>query len=409
MLLDPEHALHKQLLSYTKIPLEGLVAGTCASIGYTVFRDLKLDEDGATVGQADVLASMFLPLREQRILIECKGTSPSFSEIQEFSTWRYLFQPPPDELVLISRGGLDEGLVNVARQLNVSLVQSRNLRHYILPLLDVPGLREERARQLNPYLAWQGIHDYLISQVGHSTILKHHYRFLTFDLWKVPDAATQMQNSYESYRDEYRHTSEEVAKSCGTTALDSLLSATNDVVEASFYVMWLHRIMNVYAIVRTTLHIMRQKDTKYLKAQMGMSLSSIVSDLSEKPRYLQGYPSFLQTYLFVWGGFIRPEFEEEEIKFLAAETSSTTEAVEHYLRITDLIFSGDGTGLQKQIYGLKAYAYVPAAVRALGIRHRRTLNASNEKSSCFGSSDKAYLAALDRSLAGSGGISKLSF
>ena len=399
MELNPEAPLRKQLQSASSTRLERLVAGTCASVGYTVFRDLQLDEQGTTIGQTDILASTFLPLREQRILIECKGGLPKPREIREFSTWRHLFDPSPDELVLIARGDISDALRKVAERLGVSLVRSRNLRNYLVPLLNVPGLRETRAKNVNPYFKWQRLHDFFIATATKNDILQPHYRFLTFDLWKIPDAAAQMEASYDKYTNLFKTTSEQVAQSQGTTTAACLHSAANDAVEASFYVMWLHRMMNVYSVVRTTLHIMRHKDTEHLVNNMGGSIRQAVSLLSEKPCYLHGFPSFLQTFLFVWGGFVTRSRREEEVNRLAAEIYSTPDAVEHYLQATDLIFSGDGTGLKQDIRNVEAFVYVPGAIRGLGIHHRRESSDAYDNFKFFGNYDAAYLTALDRTLA----------
>jgi hypothetical protein len=90
MQLDPNAHLVAQLQHVSGTTLERLSAATLASVGYTVFRNLKFELGGQTAAEADVFTSVFTPLRESRILLECKGGDPSFVEIREFASIRHL-------------------------------------------------------------------------------------------------------------------------------------------------------------------------------------------------------------------------------------------------------------------------------------------------------------------------------
>ena len=410
MQLDPNAHLVGQLRGLSSTALERLTAATFASIGYTVHRNLRYALGGQTVAEVDVHASVLTPLRESRVLFECKGGIPSFVELRNFASLRQLLSAPPDELVVICRDGTPQNRYDAAAQLGIRLVEKSNLAYYVLPLLGGGSLRHQRARELNRYLAWHTVHEFFVARVGAHATLHHHYRFLMVDLWKIGEPNLQASTSFKAYETAFRGTSDTVAQALGTTGYQALMNPVHDDVEAAMYIMLVHRIMNAWAVARWTLEIMQSEDSVYLVKNLGSNLGSAVSQLSSHPRLLFGFPAFLQTYFFVWGGFILDARRTWEIQRMAEETATTPAAIEHYLAVLDAMYTGGAGSMNASIYGCTSFKYVPAAVRGLGITHRRAVDPGYYSGAAFfGTLGAAYGAALDRALAAIGGVASLRY
>lgn len=410
MQLDPNQHLVQQLLPVSGKALEQLVAAAAASVGYTVFRGVFLELGGQRVAETDIFAAMFTPLRESRILLECKGGFPKFNDIRKFASLRALLDPPPDDLMIVCRANPPASLRDLAHYLNVTIVEKANLAYYVLPLLGGATLRQRRAAELNRYLAWQEIHEHLMTFVASHARTQQHYRFLASELWCVTDPADQVVRSFDAYTNQFPATCDVVAHSKGTTAGQYVYQANDDEIEVAMYVEVLHRLMNVYAVVRRTLQLMQHFTPAQLLATAGTHLRSAISALSSAPRYFVGFPSFLQTFLFVWGGFLIVPRRDWEIERMAAETGTTTEAIELYLRLLDTIFSGPAAKMFVTWKNHYFFKYVPSPFRALGAVHRKALDPNGYANvQFFGNAGPNYEAALGRALPVTGGIQGLRF
>jgi hypothetical protein len=404
MQLDPNAHLIQQLGGVSSTALERLTAATFASVGYTVLRNLRYEIGGQMAAEADVYASIVTPLRESRVLLECKGGTPSFTEIREFASLRSLLSAPPDDLVLVCQANIPQNRIDLAEKLDVRLVEKTNLAYYVLPLLGGASMRQSRAKVLNRYLAWQVVHEYLTSKVQLHPQLNQHYRCLISELWKVGEPDLQVARSFDAYANQFANTSDLVAGTHGITAQNALYNPVYDDVEAAMYVMLLHRFMNVWAITRWTLQLVQFYDSMHLILNLGANLRNAVSKLSSNPRYFLGFPAFLQTYFFVWGGFIVDARRAWEVEQMARETSTTSNAVEVYLEVLDAIYTGPGSSMTGSGQGITYFKYTPAACRALGMEHRRAADPGYYTGlPFFGGLGPLYEAALDRALSAIGG------
>ena len=409
MQLDPNSPFAKQLRAVGSRRLERLAAATLASVGYTVFREAVVELGGQHVAKPDILACVFTPLRESRVFVECKGGHPTFRQILEFASLRHVVSPPADDLVMICKHGCPANRTELGESLGVRIVERGNLVHYVIPMLGGAASRQRRAVELNRYLAWQLVHEYLVGRTSNHASMQQHYRYLWTVLWVISDPADQVADSLSAYQTRFPRTSDDVAQAKGMTTMDCLKNAQDDDVEAAMYVSLLHRLLNVYAVMRRTLQILNQEDTERLVASAGPNLRSAMSRLSESPRYFYGFPAFLQTYFFVWGGFLLNAERDWEVQRLAHETDTTVEAVELYLDVLSRIFTGTSGSIFQTNWGMTYFPYVPAAFRALGIRHRQALDSARYSSTAFFRSSAVYDAALDRALEKIGGVSGLIY
>ncbi|MBX3134578.1 MAG: hypothetical protein KF689_14440 [Gemmatimonadaceae bacterium] len=407
MQIDPSKPLSPQLIPASSTVLEELAAATCASVGYTVLRGLCYELGGQHAAQIDVYASIFSPWRESRILFECKGGTPSFNDIRKFASLRQLLSPPADDHVLIVQQACPTNRQELAELLGCRIVEKPQLSSFVLPLLGGAPLRKQRVVSLNRYLAWQALHTHFVGQTALHARLKEHYRFLTTDLWLVGDPEQQVGHSFDAYQNRFKTAPEDVAISRKQDVLQAAYNAPDDIVESAFYVMLLHRIMNAYAVERYTLDLMQHGDAIKLITHHGPQLASAVSALSSRPRHLDCFPAFLQTFFFVWGGFLYMPRRDEEVAAIAEECSTSPAAVEHYLQILDDLYS---RALFQDWTDFRFFKWVPGAFRALGGLHRRALDPTAYASvTFFGTSQPKHLLALDRGLSAIGGHKGLRY
>ncbi len=411
MQLDPNSSLTNQLRNLSGIPLERLCAATFAYNGYTVFRNLRFEIDGQLAAEADLFGVLFNPLRESRIILECKGGVPSFKEIREYASLRSLLSPKPDDLIIICKEHCPPNIKTLADSLNVRLIEKPNIVYYVLPMVGGKPLRRDRARKLNRYLAWQLIHEYFILKSNSHRQMHQHYRFLVCDLWKIISPEEQVKLSFDKYNNTYGNTPEIIAEGKGINISDQVYTATDDDLQASWDILLMHRIMNVYAVVRRTLELMQHEGTIQLIRNTGPSLRQAISKISSVPQYIFGFPSFLQTFFYIWGGFWVNDHKSYEIEQMAKEAGTTPDAVEFYLKVLDKIYSGTGTSLFYEWENLTFFKYVPAAFRAIGIIHRENIDNNRYAQVSFFTNvvNTAYYNALDRALANIQGVSGLKF
>ena len=353
---------------------------------------------------------MFTPARETRLLFECKGGDPTFNDIRKFSTLRYLLDPSPDDMIVIARHNFSPNRIDLATQLGVRMVERTHLAHYVIPMLGGAADRDLRARQLNPYLAWQGVHDYLVARTPSHPQMKQHYRFLVSKLWSIGHHRQQVELSFDGYQRRFPQTWDVVAQARGTTSLQNAYDAANDDVEAATYTVMIHRIMNAYAVTRRTIFLMQHCSPMELVRSTGPNLRASVKRLTSEPRWLLGFPAFLQDFFFVWGGFIYKPERLHEIQMMASLASTSPEAVEHYLQVLDELYTSVGGSLFQDWQDMYYFKHVPGAFRAIGALNRAAkYPALYGGKAYWAGNDANYLAALDRALNRWGGRAALHF
>ncbi|BDD88885.1 hypothetical protein DPPLL_32500 [Desulfofustis limnaeus] len=218
--------------------------------------------------------------------------------------------------------------------------------------------------------------------------------------------------SFDAYTNQYARSWETVSAQKGLNERDALYDANDDDFEAAMYVVLIHRLMNAYAVTRRTLEVVRHETPQQLIDTTGPVLRATISELSSHPRHLFGFPSFLQRFFFVWGGFIVEANRATEIEQMAREAGTSKDAVEHYLNVLDLLYqSRDGNlSLFQNWGGFRYFKFVPGALRALGFLHREAiapeLYANTE---FFGRSGEKYRTALERALVDTGGTAALRY
>jgi hypothetical protein len=415
MQLDPEQNLRPQLEKLSDDSLEAVTAAVFASLGFLVFRNLPVGIEGShagqDVGETDVFAVSLNPLRESRIVIECKGGQACAREARAFASLRGLLEPPPDELVLVCSPETKPTIRKLAQALDIRLIDKTNFVFYVLPFLQATDPdRGPRVRRVNRYLAWQVVHDFLSSKYKNYQIMKDHNRFLGGQLWPVTSAADQLKRSFDEYKAQYHDTIEKVAAGKGTTALDSVRRADDDDVQAAMYLAVLHRVMNAYAVARRCVELIRDPDAvDRLVDTSGPNIRGAISKLSSQPAWLSGFPAFLQTFFFVWGGFVLRSQEDWELAQIAADAGATPQAGRHYLEVLHQTYLGDdGASMLVETTEVSFFKWVPAAFEALGTRHRRSLDSARYKEDKF-YSEESYDAALNRALEGIGGTDGLRY
>lgn len=409
MQLDPSAPLKPQLEAITGDALERLVAASAARVGYFVLRNVCVDMEGELVAESDVFASLMTPLREQRVVIECKGGQPKPTDIRKFAPMRRLLSPNPDDLLLVVRHGYPDNRKSLATKLDVRVIERTNLAYYSLPLLGGAALRARRVVELNRCLAWHVVHEWFVARAATGPqIVKKHLRFLTHDLWAVAEPLDQVKRSFSAYTGEFAATWTVVATEKNLKETDETYEAKDDDFQTATYVATLHRMINVYAVVRRALEIVQHESPGELVETTGVGLRDAISQLSERPMLLPGFLSFVQTFWFLWGGFFVKSRRDEEVSAIAEDQGVSKETIEHYLKVLAGIFEGPGAKLTREWTDYWYFMHIPAAFRALGFIHRESrFSQAYAGREFFGKCDPHYRAALERALGPIGGVAAL--
>jgi len=408
--LDPHKRLSPQLLKATGRDLERLVAAIMHSLGYTVFRNFALELEGEDVGEADVFATLETPFRESRLLFECKGGHPSFTEIRQFASLAHCVEPRPDEAVIVANYKCPQNRKHLAEKLGLALLEKNELARFILPLLKGTSSRSERVIALNVVLAAFTVHDFLIKVVPEVDEMKAHYRFLSHVLWWKEEPRKQLKESWEAATGEYSETSKKVAEARGKTARSAIASPNDDHVQAAMLVELLHRIINMYVVVRCATTAQRRWGQEFLLEDTGLNLREAMVLITQNLRAIYGFPSFFQHWLFTWGGFIWNPRKAWEVSRLAEECCTTVGVIESYFDIIRLTYSSKQSGsLIYEDSNLTFFKWVPAAFRALGRRYRVLLDQDYYSSCKIFKEDALNDVALGRALADIGGLRGLKW
>lgn len=409
MQLDPNNTAHKQIKDLSRTDLEDVVAATLHAAGYLVFPDIIIQHENEQIGQIDVFATVQTPLKESRIILECKGGKATPKDILQFASLKKYIKPNPDLAMIIAHNNTAQARINFAEEVGIELLKKSSIVRFILPALGGSGMRPDRIKYLNRYLASIDVQRYLIQQTTNDSNIREQYISLSRILWGIPDPLEQVEESKKRYSGELV---KQIALRLNTSYTECLAQAENDVVEATIYLEAIHRIINLYSIVRAALHSQRFLDADEFIEKFGRNLRSAMLQITKTPQFIYGFPSFFQHWVFVWGGFICNEHEKYELEQMAAECGIRIEAVESYFKAIKFTYSGSsGSSLFAKWNNIKILKFVPAAFRALGMRHRKAINDIKYKKMTFFSTeqDQNYDIALNRALKSSGGVESLRF
>ena len=391
--------------------LEDIVASTLSHLGYTVFPNLKISMDGENICEIDVFASLHTPLKENRILFECKGGEPNFKDIRNLHSLYSVIAPKPDRCIIVCKDGTKQNRKDLAEKLGIYILEKSDLVKWLLPLLGGGVSREEAIKQINRWIAYFQVHRFLSGKATENPDSKKQKRFLNQELWWKADPIEQAKLSFEKARNDFLNTTAKLAKRLQTNLRDYLKESGDDGLEGAMFMELYHRMMNMYAVTRCSLHFHTKLSRDQLLKAFGPNLRDSIVKIGAAPRLLFGFPAFFQYWIAHWGGVIIKNNEKNEIEQMAIESKTTTFAIQSYIDVIKATYSSDGS--DGCVYDNKEkmfFKYVPGALRALGILNRKNKGLLISDSPVFSKKeDGAYIAALERALTEIGGVNALKW
>lgn len=383
MQLDPTQPFSTQILSLNGDSFEKVVAASLFYSGYNVERNLTFTLNKETVSEIDVVASLVTPFNEIRIVIECKGANPSFNDIRKFSTVKEFLKGPHHviDLIIFGSNSTRREHQNVSEILGIKLLKKEDLSKFVLPILWGTGeLRSDRIRWINRYLCMFHVENYYsknvidsIQQVSIRKEFTKYRKYLYSDLWSIKNPIDQLNDAFEKAQNDYHNFTNTIAQQVGTTAHAQVTNPVNEIVQAAMFLELKHRLINLNAIARCSI-LARTQQGRDTISQRTPAIRQALNELCDYNSSPAKFMQFVIRFVFVWGGILLKTNGSIKIELnrLANETGISDETAVHYLKILYLIYnSGDGLFLNNNNrFFMK---YIPASLRAIGLKHRQSI------------------------------------
>ncbi|WP_116109382.1 hypothetical protein [Lewinella sp. IMCC34191] len=419
MQLDPNSPFATQINPAMGNDFENIVASCYFYLGYHVQRNLTVLVAGQTAAEIDVLASMITPLFESRIAVECKGSTPSFNELRKFSTVDQILKSDKISVKLAAYGAnnIREEHIQFASVLGINLMKKEDLSKKVLPILWNRGtFRLDRIRVINRYLAVFQIKDYYYQNVyrniANTEVKKDigkYIRFLKGEVWSVADPVRQLELCFEKAKTDFLGFTDNIAQRLGTTAANQVANPTDETVQLAMLLELEHRILNLYAIARTSI-LARTESGRKAITERTPAIRNALNKLCDHNVTISQFPNFIFRYFFLWGGTIlkHENFQKEEMSALAIECGISIEVAESFMNILKEIYE-TGNNLFQNYPNKEFFKYVPPAFRSLGAFHRKSVNPEKYNEIQIFFEDAKYENMLNAALVDIGGTAGLKF
>ncbi len=419
MQLNPEIPFSTQVNNLSGNDFEKIVASSLYYSGYHVDRNLTFGINKETVAEIDVVATLITPLNEIRIAIECKGANPSFNDLRKFSSIRKLLSLKEYfvELIVFGSNNTRPEHDKIADLLEIKLLKKSDLSKLVLPILWGTGeLRSERTTWLNRYLAIYTIEDFYLKSVIDSIqnrelkkLFTGYRKYLQSDLWSITDPIAQLNDSFEKAQNEYNGFTNTIAIREGTTAYQQVTNPNNQIVQSAMLLELKHRVMNLNAIARCSI-IAKTRQGREVISERTPVIRDSLNKLCDYNLSPSEFINFITRFIYLWGGIILKIDENganKDLHQIAKETGISDENALEYLKLLFKIYqSGDGLFINNdQRFFMK---YIPSALRALGLRHRKSVFGADYNESLF-TQDNLNDGLLNESLIEIGGNDNLIF
>ena len=391
MQLDPAQPFSTQIHALNGDSFEKVVAASLFYSGYNVDRNLIFTLNKETVAEIDLVASLVTPFNEIRIAIECKGANPSFNDIRKFSTVKEFLKGPHYvvDLIIFGSNSTRDEHQNVSEILGIKLLKKEDLSKFVLPILW--GTGELR----------------FIQHIVLKKEFTKYRKYLYSDLWSIKDPIDQLNDAFEKAQIHYHNFTNTIAKQLGTTAKAQVINPVNEIVQAAMFLELKHRLINLNAIARCSI-LARTQQGRDAISQRTPAIRQALNELCEYNTSPAKFMQFVTSFVFVWGGILlkKDGSYKTELNALANETGISDKTAVHYFKILFLIYNnGDGLFLKyRDKFFMK---YIPASLRAIGLKHRQSIFPGF--STQLFPQDKQHLIHLNNATASFGGNAGIKF
>jgi hypothetical protein len=399
MQLDIKKDFSPQITGLKGKQFERIVASCYFYQGYTVFRNIVVTVEKQTTAEIDVLATLITPNHEIDIAVECKGTTPSFNDLRKFSTINKIFGKGKIFVDLFAIGDNDirhEHKI-FAEFLGIKLEKKGDLSKKILPILWGTGeLVKDRIKWINKFLAIYTIEDYfnkLIDDERNSEIknlFKKYRKYLYTDFWNITDPITQINDSFQKSKNEFSDFTSQVSKVLDINLRKEMANPTNQIIQAAMYYELMHRILNLYGILRCTV-LARTQAGREMIIQMSPTVGESVNNLCDYNITISKFMNLIFRWVFLWGGYFvkKDDSYRYELAELAKESGLSETNVFHFIGIIRKVY-GSGSDMfynDKEKIFMK---YIPSQFRALGKLHRQSFSDYYDSKELFREDSQNY-------------------
>jgi hypothetical protein len=98
----------------------------------------------------------------------------------------------------------------------------------------------------------------------------------------------------------------------------------------------------------------------------------------ENDEYLHLYPIFWQWFIYIFGGFILLDFEDQEYELLSTKTGIPVEHIERAFEVYEILFPmADGWFTKLSTSNIKFLKMFPVPFRAIGANYRKVTYTPN--------------------------------
>ncbi|MCB9234444.1 MAG: hypothetical protein H6581_22510 [Bacteroidia bacterium] len=328
---------------------------------------------------------------------------------------------------------VDEKYRQLSTKLQVKLFKKEELGRLVFPIQweDNPMLSgllksdseiSRRIIWLNKLMALFYINDQFINNFSNKTKgnnpkealdhLKKYWSFLNGEVWSKGNPIEQVKVFFSNYKDNYKFTTGKVAEFCKVDWKKELQTPQNDLVQSAMFLETLNRVENLIAFSRAAIWGRSDSIDDVLKYFETKNSKGIIEEFCEYNFPIEKFANLIYRWVFLWGGVLIFEDEEREfskdLDLLSKEVGLSYETTERMLGIFDRAYSS-GAGMFSRKEGKIALKFVPAAHRALGLLHRKSIDSEYYKDFEMFSTDQAYLDYLNKMLAPIGGVNGLKF
>lgn len=420
MQLDPEQPFSTQINNLIAQDFENVVSSAYFYMGYYIRRNISILVEKQQVAEIDVLASLLTPLEEILIAIECKGRTPNFKELRKFSAIKPLMNCKNYNVILKAYGAntLRQEHQTFSKMLGIDLYKKEDLSKLVLPILWGDNeLRKNRITWFNRYLIIFYIQDYYLKQVFQTITdenikqeISKYKKYLFFELWNIKDPVEQMTNAFEKAKTDFHDFSSKIANLLNLNILAELKNPTNEILQLAILLELYHRLFNVHSISRCSLLARNEQGRRVLLDTGFPRIRESLNLLCDYNMNISIFSNFLDRWIFLWGGFfLKGDLMKEEYSKLTSETSLSYVTINKFFILLRHIFGGG-----RDLFYIGAekifFKFIPAAFRALGLIHRRSLSSKYANVNLFrDTEDRSNMDILERALNEMGGVANLKF
>lgn len=352
---------------------EDCIVAALQANGYYTERNIKRREDSDEILELDIVSTDYDQTPPRMRLIEVKSGTWGYGDIFKIRGWLDYLNLSEGMLVYQKSRPITEVVEKVAERLSIRLVHvsspSTLRESLVLPVrqakaddLDIGAWRfaywMERAL-LRRLKTWRKTRkDKVCFQV-----LEDYHRTVNDEVFFTDTIIGRAEKLYTAYMDFPRVSARTGNELAGGSFLDDVATVPHDIYTQTYYDCQYNPIqVSTFIEHRARLSILKQAVDYRLFKQKGedsnrrfriLGLEVTLLDLLPSSfkqgleaisthRYFHRYPAFWQWFMWVFGGFILTDYEDEELHLLSTKTGIPQSEIPNAFQAYDLLFPISG-------------------------------------------------------------------